>query len=171
MTERELRRLSKVDLLELLTQVTREKEALQRQVAELQARLEQRQLNLDQAGTLAEASLRLSGVFADIDAAGQEYLYNIQHLSQVRTAACERLERESRAQADAILSDARAQADRILSLAQQQAETLEAGAQARAEKILARAQTQTDAYWAEVSAKLRRFYDEHPGLRSALEEK
>ena len=149
MTDRELRKLRRVDLLELLAQVSREKEALQDQVAALQAQLAERQLNLDRAGTMAEASLRLSGVFADIDAAGAQYLYNIQQLSQERTAACERLEAETRAQADAILAEA----------------------QAKADAILAQAQSQADAYWADVSVRLQRFYDEHPGLRSALEQK
>ena len=149
MTDRELRKLRRVDLLELLAQVSREKEALQDQVAALQAQLAERQLNMDQAGTFAEASLRLSGVFADIDAAGAQYLYNIQQLSQKRTAACERLEAESRAQADAILAEA----------------------QTKADAILAQAQSQADAYWADVSVRLQRFYDEHPGLRSALEQK
>lgn len=149
MTDRELRKLRRVDLLELLAQVSREKEAMQDQVAALQAQLAERQLNLDRAGTMAEASLRLSGVFADIDAAGAQYLYNIQQLSQERTAACERLEAETRAQADAILAEA----------------------QAKADAILAQAQSQADAYWADVSVRLQRFYDEHPGLRSALEQK
>ena len=149
MTDRELRKLRRVDLLELLTQVSREKEALQDQVAALQAQLAERQLNLDRAGTMAEASLRLSGVFADIDAAGAQYLYNLQQLSQERTAACERLEAETRAQADAILAEA----------------------QTKADAILAQAQSQADAYWADVSVRLQRFYDAHPGLRSALEQK
>ena len=160
MTDRELRKLRRVDLLELLAQVSREKEALQDQVAALQAQLAERQLNMDQAGTFAEASLRLSGVFADIDAAGAQYLYNLQQLSQERTAACERLEAESRAQADAILAEAKTQAA-----------ALEAEAQTKADAILARAQSQADAYWADVSVRLQRFYDEHPGLRSALEQK
>ena len=63
MTERELRRLSRTDLLELLLAQRRENEQLRCILDQTQSQLADRTIKIDKAGSLAEASLQLSGVF------------------------------------------------------------------------------------------------------------
>lgn len=55
-TDRELRRLGRRDLLELLVALGHERDALK-------AELENRQLKIDRAGSIAEAALQVNGVF------------------------------------------------------------------------------------------------------------
>ena len=56
MTERELRRLSRTDLLELLLALRRENEQLQCILDQTQAQLADRKIRIDNAGSIAEAS-------------------------------------------------------------------------------------------------------------------
>ena len=96
MTDNELRKLKRTDLLELLLAQEKENEDLRRQLQEAQARLEERKLALEEAGSIAEASLRLSGVFEAAQTAADQYLENVRRLSEGQEARCARLEEESR---------------------------------------------------------------------------
>ncbi|MBQ1271458.1 MAG: DNA repair protein [Clostridia bacterium] len=81
MTDKELRKLTRAELLEMLISQMKENERLQEQVEELAAQLEDRRIMLEEAGSIAEASLRLNGVFQAAEKAAQQYLDNIKRLS------------------------------------------------------------------------------------------
>ncbi|MBQ8556998.1 MAG: DNA repair protein [Clostridia bacterium] len=101
MTDKELRKLSRTELLEILIAQGRENLALQQQLEEARAALESRRLEIAECGSIAEASLKLSGVFAAAQQAIDQYREN-----------CER-------ECEAMLEAARRQAEDILALARQ----------------------------------------------------
>ncbi|MBQ2327043.1 MAG: DNA repair protein, partial [Clostridia bacterium] len=72
---------TRAELLEMLISQMKENERLQEQVEELAAQLEDRRIMLEEAGSIAEASLRLNGVFQAAEKAAQQYLDNIKRLS------------------------------------------------------------------------------------------
>ena len=81
MADKKMSRLSRKELLEMLIAQEKENARLQAKVDALQAKLNSRQIAIDKAGTLAEASLRLNGVFEAADAAVQQYLENIRRMN------------------------------------------------------------------------------------------
>ncbi|WP_373216763.1 DNA repair protein [Ruminococcus sp. 5_1_39BFAA] len=81
-TDRELRKLSRADLLELLLAESRENEMLRAQLKEAQEKLASREIELQNAGSIAEAALRLNGVFEAAEQAAQQYLENIRRISE-----------------------------------------------------------------------------------------
>ena len=82
MTERELKKLSRADLLELLLNERRENERLRQQLEEAERKLEDRRIQLEQAGSIAEAALQLNGVFAAAEAAAEQYLDSVRSLTE-----------------------------------------------------------------------------------------
>jgi len=82
MTEKELKRLSRAELLELLLIQTRETEQLRRKLEKAEAALADRQLRLSNAGDLAQAVLSINGVMEAAQAAAQQYLDNIIQMEQ-----------------------------------------------------------------------------------------
>lgn len=82
MTDKELRRLSRAELLEMLLEQMEINEDLNRQLEEAEAALEERRIAIEQAGTLAEAALTLNGVFEAADRAARQYLDNIRCMAQ-----------------------------------------------------------------------------------------
>lgn len=82
MTDRELKKLSRADLLELLLAESRENEQLRAQLAEANARLASRQIEIENAGSIAEAALQLNGVFQAAQAAAEQYLENIRRIAE-----------------------------------------------------------------------------------------
>lgn len=81
-TDRELRRLSRADLLELLLAESRENEQLRARLEEAEKKLNSREIELQSAGSIAEAALRLNGVFEAAEQAAQQYLENIRRISE-----------------------------------------------------------------------------------------
>ena len=106
MTERELRRLSRSDLLELLLTQRRENEQLRCLLDQAEARLADRTIQIDQAGSLAEASLQLGGVFNAAQDSCQYYLDNIRQLSERQTVICQQMEAETKERCDRMVAEA-----------------------------------------------------------------
>ena len=86
LTEKELRRLRRPELLALLLDEMKENEALRAELARKEEALARRELDLEEAGSLAEAALRLSGVFQSAQEAADLYLAGVRRLAERRTA-------------------------------------------------------------------------------------
>lgn len=77
MTDKELRKLSRAELLEMLLEQTKRIEALKAELELKNRELENRRIMIEKAGSIAEASLRLNEVFEAAQKAADQYLYNI----------------------------------------------------------------------------------------------
>ena len=96
---KELKRLSRSELLELLLEQTKRADELETRVTELEQKLEDRSLMVSQAGSLAEAALKINQVFEAADAAARQYLDNVR-----RTAGGEQEHDDARDDEDEQLS-------------------------------------------------------------------
>lgn len=142
MTERELKRMSRTEILELLLSQTNRIEELEEKLKEATAKaqeateqIQDRQIKIDQAGSIAEASLQLSGIFQDAQVAANLYLENIK-----------KMEKDTKNQSDKLLADTRKQCDEMVAKAKQDAQS----------------------YWDDVSKKLEDFCSSYTGLKDLL---
>ncbi|WP_294730155.1 hypothetical protein [uncultured Faecalibaculum sp.] len=78
MDSRKLRKSSRQELLEMLLDATEENEQLRKENSELKQQLESRRLLCEQSGSLAEAALKLSGIFEAADEAVKIYQASLQ---------------------------------------------------------------------------------------------
>lgn len=85
MTDRQLRRLSRADLLELLVAESRENERLRALLEEANEKLASRKIEIEKAGSIAEAALRLNGIFEDAERAAQQYLENVRRIAEEKS--------------------------------------------------------------------------------------
>lgn len=81
MTDKTLRRLSRRELVEMLLAQSKEMERLRAELAQAEQQLKSRQILLSEAGSIAEASLRLNEVFESAQKAADQYLLNVKRLS------------------------------------------------------------------------------------------
>lgn len=114
MTQKELKRLSRAELLELLLVQTKETERLMKKLEEAEKLLYQRELKLQNAGDLAHAVLEVNGVMEAAQAAAQQYLENIAAMERDTKAKCERLLEEARREAERIRRQAPAEQEEAL---------------------------------------------------------
>ena len=153
MTEKELRRLGRGDLLNLLLEQSRENQRLREQLQAAQDALADKAICIDQAGSIAEASLQLNGVFQAAERACQQYTENIVRLSQHQQVICAQREKESQEKALQIVADA-----------QKQAADATTAAQKQCDEMLKKAKAESQAYWNAVSAKITSIINEHAEL-------
>ena len=74
LTEKELRKLNRYQLLELLIFQTKRADELQRKLDELEEKNREQKLQLSKLGSIADASMQLSGVFQSAQKAADLYL-------------------------------------------------------------------------------------------------
>lgn len=80
MTDKELKKLSRADLLQLLLEESRENERLREKLRIATEKLKDRTIQIREAGSIAEAALRLNGVFEAAEAAAQQYVENVRQM-------------------------------------------------------------------------------------------
>lgn len=106
MTEVELKKLSRADLLEMLLASSKENAKLREEIAELKRALESREIAINNAGSIAEAALQVNGVFAAAQKAAEQYLENVKRLSETADKRCAMIEQQARQKADEMLMNA-----------------------------------------------------------------
>ena len=77
MTEKELRKLSRLDLLELFVEQSKEVERLKKELEEANAKLEDRRLLCQNTGNIAEAALQINKIFEQCPQAADDYLISV----------------------------------------------------------------------------------------------
>jgi len=146
MTEKDIQKLKRTDLLEILVEQGKEIERLRLENEELQKKLNDRTISIDNAGTIAEASFLLNGVFEAAQAAATQYLENVQHMSERQEAKCSEMEESMR----------------------QKCLEMEQATEQKCAEMLKNATQGVEERWAELSRRLEVFYDAHKGLREMM---
>ncbi len=121
MTDKELKKLSRIEVLELLLNSEKQKTELEQQLEEarqknreLTEKLNSRELDIQEAGNIADASLKISGIFQCAQAAAESYLDNVKSLSEKQEAICAEREAKSKEEAERLTSQARAAGEELL---------------------------------------------------------
>ncbi len=147
MTEKDLRKLSRGELLQMLITQMEDNKALKEQLEDLQKQQGQRKIMLSNAGSIAEAALKVNGVFEAAEAAAQQYLENIQRVSEEQESVCQKLREEACIKANAIIEDA----------------------EKTAETLVADAHNEVASYWEQVSLKVNAILEEQDSLRMLIQ--
>ena len=106
LAEKDLRKLNRYQLLEMLIMQTERADKLQEKLEAAESQLNDKEIRLTDLGSIAEASLQLSGVFEAAQTAADRYL-------EAAKKHAEELEEDAHKKAAEILMQAQAQARRI----------------------------------------------------------
>lgn len=142
MAGKELRHMSRGELIDVIYALKKQQEELAAENEELRQQLSQRELKLQKAGSIAEAAMSLNRVFEAAQQAADQYLQSVY-------ANCG----DAEEMAKGILADANAQAQKTLEEARRQSETLLS--QAKAEKAQAEQECQALRQKTEEETKAR----------------
>lgn len=119
MEDRDLRHLKRRELLEMLLAQVNENRKLKKQLDEMKAQLDDRQIVISEAGSIAEAALQLNGVFEAAEKAAGQYLENVRRISAEGEAVGRQIEEDARKKAEAICAEADEYSRRVRSQADQ----------------------------------------------------
>lgn len=149
-SDKDLKKLSRRDLLELLISLGQERDALQEELEKTKAELNDRTITAQKAGSIAEAAMRLNGVFASAQAAANQYVESVrQHYQKVdeecrrREERCAVLEEQTRQNIDYQLQKAALENKKAEDAVRIKCRSMEIDAKRKSEK-----------YWREAAAKI-----------------
>lgn len=146
MTEQELKKLRRSDLLEIMQDLTKENEVLRAQLDKARSQLTSRTIAVEKSGSLAEAALRINGVFEACQAACDQYAQNLHQRVANQEQICQEMEDSAREKCDRMIAEAEAQAEQCLREAQQKASSEHQDTKKAAEEYAAKTRSEADAY-------------------------
>lgn len=85
----DLRRLGRAELIEIIYEMKKNELRLTEELSAAQARLDAREYAISEAGSIADAAMRLNGVFEAAQAAADEYLRAVCRREEDARKACE----------------------------------------------------------------------------------
>jgi len=107
MTDKELKKLSRKDLLEILIEQGKEIERLKEIIKKDEKELQSKRIMLSEAGTIADASLKVNKIFENAQKAADQYLANIREMKNRQAEICNRMEKETQKKCAAMISKAK----------------------------------------------------------------
>ena len=106
MTDKEFKRLSRAQLIEIIYQLQLQIDKLNEEKQALENELEDKRLRLQSAGNIAEAALEINDCFRSAQNAAEQYLNEIKAIREETEAERQEILKQARVEASAIISEA-----------------------------------------------------------------
>lgn len=175
MTENEMKRLGRSQLLEILVDQSREIERLNRELDEMKVKLSERTLSVENSGSLAEASLKINGVFEAAQKAADDYVENVRHRMEAYTSRIEdqdrdlaRIKEETLAKCLSMEEETKKKCRELEERAVIYFDEMERKTKEKCALITEDARQTADSYWQQVRDRLNIFIEDHKGLKEIL---
>ena len=139
MTSKELKHLRRSELLEMLIAQMEENEKQGKLLEGAENALRSRQIDIENAGSIAEASLQLNGVFEAAQSAAEQYLENVRRMEEQQNLIAQQMQEKAQKQADFMI--------------------------AQADTYSRETRREADAYWRQVSERVRALHQDPEGLQ------
>ena len=107
MTDKEFKRLSRAQLIDIIYQFQLQVDKLTEKNQEVERELADKRLRLRDAGNIADAALEMNDCFRSAQNAAEQYLNEIQAIREETEAERQRILTEARAEAAAIIAGAK----------------------------------------------------------------
>lgn len=154
MTEQEMKKLRRGELLEILMDLSKENEVLRAQLDKARSQLTSRTIAVEKSGSLAEAALRINGVFEACQAACDQYTLNLQQRVANQEQICREMEEKAAAKCTRMISEAEFQSEKCLREAHEKANFIHQDAAKAAEEYAAKTRAEADEYARKLRAEV-----------------
>lgn len=153
MTDKELRQLNRAELIDIIYELQKRNKRCMEQNQKLQDALDDRVLRLNQSGSIAEAALKVNGIFESAQAAADQYLCSVRAQNADLEQKKEKMQKEC---------------DTMLQTAEQKARKIVADAEEHARQITAEADKQAEEKWSRFQQKAQELIRVHEELQALV---
>ncbi|MCD8035852.1 MAG: hypothetical protein LUE88_00500 [Clostridiales bacterium] len=151
MAEKDLRRMNRTELIEIIYALQKNEQALIKENNKLQKQLDDKFLRIKNAGFIAEAALSLNHIFEDADAAAKQYVAAVKAANE---------------SAATIIKEAKWQSDEMISNAENKARQTEKECSAMLEETEQSIQRKKAAF----KRSIKRTLEKYPELAERMKE-
>ena len=113
MISKELKKLNRRELVDVIYQLKKNEEQMQEQIAALEAEMQDRRIHLSVAGSIAEAAADITGIFSVAQSTADLYLREISSMKEDAEKECEKMIEEAKKKVATILADGQRQYDAL----------------------------------------------------------
>lgn len=121
MDQKTLKKMNREELIQLLINEVERSGELERRLNEAENALQERKIDLSEAGSIAEASIRINRVFEAAESAAKQYLSNVREIEEEKKTEWARIDEENRKKAAALVFETEERCRRMISEAQKTA--------------------------------------------------
>lgn len=107
MIGKELKRLSRRELVDIIYQLKKNEQEKQEEIAALEEALQEKRIRVSFAGSIAEAATDITQIFSVAQRTADLYLHEIASMKEDAEKECAKMLDEARKQAEMILAEAR----------------------------------------------------------------
>ena len=171
MNVKELKSLSRTDLLELLLAQTERVEAMEIELADAKKRAEARDIIIERSGTLAEAAMQINRVWQAADRAAAQYLSNVLRMHDEQLEKLGALEQDYAKRERELMGETIQKCEEMEQQTMEKCRKMEQEAQAFYDETVQKAKAESQAYWDQVYGKLEQFCSAQESLKALLQMK
>ena len=170
MADRELRRMRRTELVEIIYALKQSEDQLKAENAALTAQLQERQIHIENAGSIAQAALELNKVFEAAQTAADEYLHSVQVNNADANVTAANTLAQARSEAQRILAQAQASADSLKAQTEQECAALTSAAERKRDQteadckaMVARAEQEVQQRWEAFDRRANALLEQYRG--------
>lgn len=154
MTDKELKRLGRAELIDIIFELQKRCEEYTATIDKLKEAQADKELRIAKAGSIAEAALQVNGIFEAAQAAADQYVHSIHAASR---------------NAETKVADTEKQCSAMLQSAHEKAGEIIASAEKKAQQIQSDADKQVRAEWQQFQQKANELIRAHEELSSFMQ--
>ena len=107
MISKELKKLSRRELVDIIYQLKKNEQEKQTEIAALEEALQEKRIRVSVAGSIAEAATDITQLFSTAQRTADLYLHEIASMKEDTQKECAKMLEDARRQAELILAEAR----------------------------------------------------------------
>ena len=111
MISKELKKLNRRELVDIIYQLKKNEEQLNEKIASLEADLQDKRIHLSVAGSIAEAATDITGIFSVAQSTADLYLNEIVSMKEDTVRECAKMIEEAQKKVESIMSEGKTQYD------------------------------------------------------------
>ncbi len=105
MISKELKKLNRRELVDVIYQLKKNEEQMQEKIASLEAELQDRRMHLSVAGSIVEAATDITGIFSVAQSTADLYLSEIASMKEDTQRECTDMIEEAKKKVESIMND------------------------------------------------------------------
>lgn len=168
-SDKDLKKLGRTELLEMLIAEAQQSETLEKQLREAEEKLADRRIDIKESGSLSDACLKVNGVFEAAYAACAQYEENIRTLSEKTENFCAKKLQKAEAECALLREKTEAECKAKKEVTDKECASILADARKKAEAEIKDGLKKSQEYWDEIYDRLEEYRKSYSELSVLLD--
>lgn len=153
-TDKDMKRLSRAELIEIIYELQKQHEQDNELLVQAKDALDKKRLEIENAGSIAEAALKINGIFESAQKAAEQYLLSIEETAKER---------------DEKIAEAEKKSTEIVNAAEEKSAEIVKEAEDKATEIIAEAESKAREQWEQFEKHAQEMIETHAALQSLIQ--